>query len=217
MMDKASPLPKRLMVKYRAWRETGYLESAATFRALAEVGQDPRDMMISCCDSRVQVSSVFGATVGDIFIHRNVAALVPPYETTGGRHGTSAAIEYGVNSLKVTNLTVIGHSQCGGVEGCYRMCTGAAPELLEETSFVGRWMEVLRPGFDRLPGELSEAERLSWLEKEAVVVSLENLMTFPFVAEAVEAGRLSIHGLWMNIGEGRVEEYRPSEGGFVPL
>ena len=170
-------------------------------------------MVISCCDSRVHVTSIFGADQGEFFIHRNIANLVPPYQPDGAQHGTSAAVEYAVTALKVSHLIVMGHSSCGGVKGCYDMCSGAAPELEAEESFVGRWMDILRPGYDRLaPGD--DAARTRALEKGAVVISLENLMTFPFVASAVESGRLSLHGLWHDIGGGDLECFDPGSGGF---
>ena len=173
-------------------------------------------MVISCCDSRVHVTSIFGADEGEFFIHRNVANLVPPYNPDGEYHGTSAAVEYAVTSLGVAHIVVLGHSNCGGVKGCHDMCCGLAPELEEETSFVGRWMDILRPGYDRIT-ELPEADRLRALEKEAVLVSLENLMTFPFVRDAVDDDRLTLHGLWNNTGEGELEQYDSDRGGFAPI
>ncbi|MEM1130728.1 MAG: carbonic anhydrase, partial [Pseudomonadota bacterium] len=187
------------------------------YRRLAEEGQRPRCMVISCCDSRVQVTQVFGAGPGEFFMHRNIANLVPPYEPDGEPHGTSAAIEYAVCALKITNLVVMAHSLCGGAEGCYKMCTGDAPELEEKESFVGRWMDILRPGFERVKdlGEPDEVKRA--LEKQTVVVSLENLLGFPFVAEAVAAENLMLHGIWMDIATGEMESYDPATEAFVQL
>ena len=170
-------------------------------------------MVISCCDSRVHVTSIFGADQGEFFIHRNIANLVPPYKPDGQQHGTSAAVEYAVTALKVAHILVLGHSNCGGVQGCLDMCTGHAPELEEKTSFVGRWMDILRPGFERVKDAEPES-RARLLEKESVLVSLENLMTFPFVKDEVKTGRLSLHGLWNDIGEGTVEQFLPETGGF---
>jgi carbonic anhydrase len=164
----------------------------------------------------VHVTSIFGADEGEFFIHRNIAGLVPPYTPDGKNHGTSATVEYAVAALKVAHIVVLGHSNCGGVKGCHDMCTGHAPELEEATSFVGRWMDILRPGFDRVAA-LPPDEILEALEKEAVLISLTNLMTFPFVREAVEGDRLTVHGLWNNIGEGDLQQYDPARGGFFPV
>ncbi len=214
-MEHARPLPSYLVQRFHGWRATAYQENKAWYRRLAASGQHPRAMVISCCDSRVHVTSIFGADEGEFFIHRNVANLVPPYNPDGERHGTSAAVEYAVTSLGVAHIVVLGHSNCGGVKGCHDMCSGAAPQLEEKTSFVGRWMDILRPGYDRVAGLAAELQ-VPALEKQAVLVSLENLMTFPFVASAVADDRLTLHGLWNNTGEGALEHYDPARG-FMPV
>lgn len=216
MMDHVRPLPSYLVQRFHGWRATTYAENGAWYRRLAEDGQRPRAMVISCCDSRVHVTSIFGADQGEFFIHRNIANLVPPYAPDGDHHGTSAAVEYAVTTLKVAHLIVLGHSQCGGVLGCHAMCTGKAPELERETSFVGKWLGILRPGFERVAG-VPEAERITALERESVIISLENLMTFPFVKTALAGGQMTLHGLWTDIGEGRLLQYDAAARGFVPL
>ncbi|HVG48492.1 MAG TPA: carbonic anhydrase [Rubellimicrobium sp.] len=212
----ARPLPEYLIRRYQGWRATTYAENRSWYLHLADHGQHPRAMIISCCDSRVHVTAIFGADSGEFFIHRNIANLVPSFQPDGGVHGTSAAVEYAVKGLKVAHILVLGHSQCGGVKGCYDMCSGHAPELDESASFIGRWMDILRPGYEALPpGE--DAERLRALEKLAVTVSLENLLSFPFVRHAVEDGRLTLHGLWHDIGEGTLEAWDPERKGFLEV
>ena len=213
-MDLASPLPSYLVSRYHGWHATAYQQNKAWYRRLAEGGQHPRAMVISCCDSRVHVTSIFGADQGEFFIHRNIANLVPPYNPDGEYHGTSAAVEYAVTTLKVAHLIVLGHSNCGGVQGCYDMCSGDAPELNASTSFVGRWMEILRPGFNALAAGGKE-QRITALEKAAVVVSLQNLLTFPFIKAALDADLLTLHGLWNDIAAGGLEVY--DGDGFVAL
>lgn len=217
-MDQARPLPSYLVNRFHGWRATAYVENKAWFRRLASSGQHPRAMVISCCDSRVSVTSIFGADdgEGEFFVHRNVANLVPPYNPDGERHGTSAAVEYAVTSLGVAHIIVLGHSNCGGVKGCHDMCSGLAPALEEKTSFVGRWMDILRPGYDRV-ADLPADERIGALERQAVLVSLENLMTFPFVSEAVLDERLTLHGLWNNTGEGELEQYDAAKDQFTAV
>lgn len=206
-MHRTKPLPSYLVQRFHGWRATTYAENQAWYRRLAETGQHPRAMVISCCDSRVHVTSIFGADQGEFFLHRNIANLVPPYVNDGAQHGTSAAIEYAVTALKVAHVIVMGHSGCGGVKGCHDMCQGDAPELEDKGSFVGRWMDILRPRFDRVKDIEDLDDRITAFEKEAVLVSLENLLTFPFVKEAVASGHLSLHGLWHDIGDGGVEQY----------
>ena len=213
----ATPLPSYLVQRYRGWKATKFVENKSWLKHLAESGQHPRAMVISCCDSRVHVTAIFGSDTGEFFIHRNIAALVPPFQPDGDHHGTSAAVEYAVTTLKVAHIIVVGHSSCGGVKGCYQMCSGAAPELEKSSSFVGRWMDILRPGYDRIKDMPAQDEQLTALEREAVVVSIENLMSFPFVSAAVANDTLSIHGLWTNIGDGALLQYDAETNKFDPI
>lgn len=216
-MHRAKPLPGYLVQRYHGWKATAYADNASWYRRLASEGQRPRAMVISCCDSRVHVTSIFGADQGEFFIHRNIANLVPPYTPDGQQHGTSAAVEYAVRVLKVAHLIVLGHSSCGGVQGCLDMCQGKAPELDAKDSFVGRWMDILRPKYDEVVDIEDPAEQVNQLEKHAVMTSLENLMTFPYVAELVQSGELTMHGLWTDIGAGGLECYNAETGRFQPV
>ena len=216
-MQRIRPLPSYMVQRYHGWKATSYSENQAWFRRLADEGQRPRGMVISCCDSRVHVSSLFGAEAGEFFIHRNIANLVPPYEPDGNRHGTSAAIEYAVTVLKVPHLIVVGHSKCGGVAGCHAMCAGKAPELEDKTSFVGRWIDTLRPAYERIDTKAPEDEQLRAMEQQGVVTSLENLLTFPFVTDALKDETLTLHGLWTDIGEGDLHQYHSDSGTFKPV
>ncbi|MEM1430060.1 MAG: carbonic anhydrase [Pseudomonadota bacterium] len=209
---RTRPLPAFLTTRYRGWRATSHAENHGWYRRLAEDGQRPRLMAIACCDSRVNVNEVFAAQAGEIFLHRNIASLVPPYAPDGDPHGTSAAVEYAVRMLQVAHILVMGHSDCGGVRGCHQMCCGQDTELSEQTSFVGRWLEILRPGYERVSQINEEPERLRALEKEAVVTSLANLWSFPFVRRAVQEERLTLHGAWLDIGDGILESYSPETG-----
>jgi carbonic anhydrase len=213
-MSFARKLPAYLVNRFRGWRATAYSDNISWFRHLAQEGQHPRSMLIACCDSRVHVTAMFGADQGEFFIHRNIANLVPPFTPDGDHHGTSAAVEYAVSALKVAHLIVVGHSNCGGVKGCHDMCAGQAPELASGSSFVGNWLEILRPGYERT-AEFDDAEsRVKAMELEAVRISLQNLMTFPFVRAAVEDERLTLHGLWHDIGAGTLDWYDPEQDRF---
>lgn len=211
------PLPTYLAYRYKGWHATYYAENKAWFARLAADGQHPRAMVIQCCDSRVNAVQMFGAEPGDLFVVRNVANLVPPYSPDHQHHGTSAAVEYAVNALKVAHIVVVGHSNCGGVHACHDMCAGKAPELEETTSFIGRWMDILRPGYlkvvDRVEGE---AAQKTALEHEAVLTSVNNLMTFPFVSKAVDEGMLTLHGTWLDIASGDLHVYDGEAFGPVP-
>ena len=216
-MVYVKPLPNYLIQRYHGWKATTFEDNHAWYRRLASEGQRPRAMVISCCDSRVHVTAIFGAEQGEFFIHRNIANLVPAYLPDGEPHGTSAAVEYAVTALKVSHIIVLGHSSCGGGRGCHDMCTGHAPDLEKSSSFVGRWMDILRPGYERVKDIKDEAERVARLEREAVLVSVENLMSFPFVKTAVENNELTLHGLWTDIAEGSLEQFDSNLKDFVRI
>ena len=204
-MSHASPIPSYLTDRFKTWKRVKFEDSKAWYARLMEDGQRPRTMLISCCDSRLDTVAMFGAEPGDLFVVRNVANLVPPYAPDQDHHGTSAAVEYAVTALHVAHILIVGHSKCGGVQACHDMCSGAAPELEESTSFIGRWMDILRPGFDRVKDRHSDRESaLRELEHEAVRTSIMNLASFPFVKDALDAGQLTLHGAWMDIGNGQM-------------
>jgi carbonic anhydrase len=212
-IPQTSPLPNYLIDRYRAWYTNDFTESRTWYARLAQDGQRPRTMIVSCCDSRVNIVEMFGAEPGDLFVVRNVAGLVPPWNPDHQHHGTSAAVEYAVNVLKVAHIVVVGHSNCGGVHACHDMCAGLAPELEEATSFVGRWMDILRPGYERVAAKVAEPEaRKAALEEEAVLTSLRNLGSFPFVTDAVSGGLLTLHGAFVEIGTGTLLFHRHGKG-----
>lgn len=215
-MQAATPLPDYLVERYRRWHATEFERNRTRFAELAVKGQTPSAMIITCCDSRVLASECFGAEAGDFFIHQNIANLVPPFQPDAAYHGTSATIEFAVKALAVRHLIVMGHWGCGGVKGCHDLLTGDAPELAAPDSFIGNWVRILEPGY-RAVADLPAKERIAALEKQAVLVSLQNLMTFPFVRDAVEAGKLTLHGVWKDIRDGGLHVYDPSAGAFERL
>ena len=214
-MHNVTPLPDYLVTRYRDWKTGLFLEKQEKHARLAAEGQNPKVMVISCCDSRVHVTSIFGAETGEFFIHRNVANLVPPFADDNAHHGTSAAIEFAVTALKVEHLIVLGHSQCGGVRHCHDSCHGDLPP--HKRNFVDRWMDILRPGYERVKHIEDDAERITALELTSVVVAIENLLEFPFVQEAIASGQLSLHGLWHSIGDGALMAFNSTNGKFEPV
>jgi carbonic anhydrase len=183
-----------LIEGYRRFRAEIWPAERARYEALAHWGQSPETMVIACSDSRVDPQTVFAAVPGELFVVRNVAALVPPYEPDPGLHGTSAALEFGVKVLKVVRLVVLGHGQCGGVKA---MAFGAPPQARD---FVASWVEIGRPAV-KAAGEEQEG-RLGRIEAEVVRLSLVNLMTFPWIADAVLAGRLTLQGYLFDVHTG---------------
>lgn len=218
MPRTASPFPAYLAERYRAWRALRFAPDRAWYARLAEDGQHPRAMVISCCDSRVDAATLFSAEPGDLFAVRDVAALVPPCSEDGALHGVSAAIEYAVTALHVAHIVVLGHSGCGGVAACRDMCAGRAEHLKAPDSFVGRWISILADSYPAVAARTDcAAEQQRLLEQEAVLVSLRNLETFEFVREAVQRNVLTLHGAWVDIGDGRLHLFNPETRSFAPI
>lgn len=215
-MEYAKPLPADLAANYHNWHKGDYENAKARFFDLVDNGQHPRAMVISCCDSRVNVTALLDGHEGDFFIHRNIANFVPAYQPEGDHHGTSAALEYGVTALGVGHLIIVGHSHCGGIKGCHDMCSGKNEALRAKTSFVGRWVDGLRPAYERL-ATTDLADDLHAHEREGVLLSLEHAMTFPFIKQAVDKGELSLHGLWHDIRAGELHCYDAKSNRFEPV
>lgn len=195
-------IPSDLLDGYHRFRDERYAREERHYRQVAEA-QKPHTMIIGCADSRVDPATIFDAMPGELFVVRNIAALVPPCEETGTYHGTSAAIEFAVTSLAVKRIVVLGHGLCGGVAASL-----AAADRRPVGRFIGPWVEMLTPIRDELlertPSSHNETRQKS-LERMAIQQSLENLLTFPFVSDAVEAGRLQLEGAWFSIAEGRLQ------------
>ncbi len=183
-----------LLEGYRRFRSEIWPGERARYEALAHWGQSPETMVVACSDSRVDPQVIFGAVPGEMFVLRNIAGIVPPYQPDARYHGTSAAIEFGVRVLKVSRLVVLGHAQCGGVRA---MALGAPAQARD---FVASWVEIARPALNAEEGGM--AERLEEIEAAVVRLSLANLMTFPWVAEAAKEGRLALHGFRFDIHTG---------------
>lgn len=183
-----------LLDGYRRFRYEIWPDERARYEKLAKYGQSPETLVVSCCDSRVDPQTVFGAVPGELFVVRNIAGVVPPYQPDGHYHGTSAALEFGVRVLKVKRVVVLGHAQCGGVAAV----VDGVPDTAQD--FVGPWMGLLEPVRARIPPE--DGHDHSEFEKEVVKLSLENLRTFPWIEERVRAGELELAGFRFDIHTG---------------
>jgi len=191
--------PKQLLDGYRTFTTQRLPTEQSRYRELSERGQSPETMLIGCSDSRVSPEVIFDAGPGELFVVRNVANLVPVYQPDTGTHGVSAALEYAVNVLKVKHIVVLGHAQCGGIRAFIDKIQPLSPG-----DFIGKWMQMFIK-----PGEVVEqrdhesmAQFVERIEKAAVFRSLENLMTFPFVQKAVDAGQMQTHGAYFGVAEG---------------
>jgi carbonic anhydrase len=204
--------PDRLLAGYRSFREERLPNERARYETLAERGQSPEIMIIGCCDSRVSPEVIFDASPGEMFVARNVANLVPPFETGGEYHGTSAALEFAVQALKVKHIVILGHARCGGVAA---FAGEGAP--LSPGDFIGRWVSLIAPAAERLgKADAASEDYITRLELATIELSLANLMTFPCVKILVEKGRLQLHGAYFGVATGTLLIRDPDTGAFRP-
>jgi len=203
-----------LISGYHRFRETGWQQQRERWAELKE-GQQPKVMVIACSDSRVDPSIIFDTSPGEVFVVRNVAALVPPFELGGLRHGVSSALEFAVTQLEVEEVVVMAHGACGGVNAALTRRFRDAPP--GEGGFIARWMSMLDEARDRIVAEMGEGpEAIRALELESVRVSLANLRTFPCIPVRESAGKLRLHGAYFAISDGILHLLDESTGRFSP-
>lgn len=204
-----------LVAGYRQFLRTEYPKEAARYQALADLGQAPRSMVIACCDSRVDPSRIFSARPGELFVVRNVANLVPPFETAGSYHGTSAALEFAVEGLHVENIIVLGHARCGGV----RSFVDSTFAGRKQTGFVGNWVSLLEPAWSTLGAVsgMGYAALCRQVELAGIIQSLKNLRSFPFIDRATANGQLRLHGAYFDISTGELLVLDRTTRMFTPL
>ena len=206
---------QQLIEGYRRFRENDWARERERWAELAE-GQSPKVMILACADSRSDPAQIFDARPGEMFVARNIAALAPPYETSSGFHGVSAALEFAVTQLNVGEILVMGHGMCGG---CAAALTGQFDDTTPgEGHFIADWVGMLASARDKVRSAHQQLDRPAFLEMEheAVKVSLANLRTFPWIAEREKDGRLKLHGAHFSISEGLLYLLDEAEGSFRP-
>jgi carbonic anhydrase len=208
--------PERLTNGYRDFLDRRFAGERSRYEMLAQQGQRPEILVFGCVDSRVSPEVIFDAAPGELLVVRNVANIVPPYEPDSQtQHGTSAALEFGVQALRVKHIVVLGHALCGGIRAF-----ADEQEPLSPGDFIGRWMSQIAPAAESLgppPQGEARAEYLTRLEFASVELSLKNLMTFPCVRILVERGKLQLHGAYFGVATGRLLVRDPETGGFEPV
>lgn len=211
-----SLLPEHLADRYRRFRFRHFGPHLQEYADLAEHGQSPDVMIVSCCDSRVDPETIFSAMPGELFVVRNVANLVPPYETTGRFHGVSAALEFAALNLRVKHIVVMGHSGCGGIRASLEH--NAARQT--EAQFISNWMSIIDEGRDRVLRDWAGrplAEVRADLEREAIRISIDNLRTFPCVQQLEARGRIVLHGAHFDIAGGTLSVLNQATSQFVAV
>ena len=203
--------PEHLLAGYRAFMDGRYTKERDRYRELATSGQSPTTMVIACCDSRAAPETIFDAGPGELFVLRNVANLVPPFQPDGGQHGTSAAIEFAVNAVAIKNLVVLGHGRCGGIRAALNP---GAP--LAQGDFIGKWMNLLAPVTAQVSSysAMTATERETALERLSVRNSIKNLRTFPYIKALEAEGKLAVHGAWFDISSGELWVMDTETGDF---
>jgi carbonic anhydrase len=202
---------ERLIKGYREFRRKRWPQEKANYDLLSRNGQKPEYLIIACSDSRSDPATIFDAHPGEFFVVRNVAAVVPPYQTDEGYYGTRAAIAYAVLGLNVRNIVVMGHAQCGGVAAALDEKAAA------RVPFLAQWVELLKPAIARsLPCEPG-LDGCASVERSAVMLSVERLMEYPFIAERVHAGKLAVDGARFAIASGKLEVLDKKSGRFQPI
>ncbi len=198
MMD----FPQHLIDGYKGFMSGRYAAERERYHQLATEGQNPSTMVVACCDSRAAPETIFGAGPGELFVLRNIANLVPPFEPDGGRHGTSSSIEYAVEVLKVRHIVVMGHASCGGI------ATALNPDFkpVAEGDFIGKWLHLLDPVATRFDddGLMTPGERARAFEWISIRNSISNLRSFPYVKTREDDGKLTVHGAWFEIKTGEL-------------
>lgn len=194
--------PKPLLDGYKKFMAGRYVEERDRYHQLAEEGQKPETLIIACCDSRAGPELVFNARPGELFVVRNVANLVPPYEPDGQYHGTSAAVEFAIEGLKVKNVVVLGHGRCGGINAAL----SSHSEPLSPGDFIGKWTSLLKPAAEQINTNenMTSAERQTALERISIRNSINNLRKFPNIAAAEKQGKLRVYGAWFDISSGEL-------------
>lgn len=206
----------KLTSGFRSFRDGRFQELRPTYETLVDEGQRPKVALVACSDSRVDPAIVMQADPGDLFVIRNVANLVPPYEESGEYHGTSAALSFAVEQLDVDHVIVLGHAHCGGIRSMF----DSRPRKSEGKDFVVPWMSLVKSAYLRVEGTMPDApvaQKAHVCERAAVLVSLENLMTFPAIRERVAGGRLRLHGWYVDIRSCALSVYNPAKQNFEPV
>jgi carbonic anhydrase len=208
--------PESLSDRYKRFKFRHFAQNQEHYESLATYGQNPEVMVVSCCDSRVEPEVIFAAMPGELFVVRNVANLVPPYETSGKYHGVSAALEFAVLNLRVKHIVVMGHSGCGGVRASLEH--DAARQT--DAAFISNWMSMLDDARDEVIKTHSgrpAAELRAALERSGVKTSLANLRTFPCIQILEGRGKVQLHGVYFDIASGVLHVLHPGTGEYVAL
>ena len=207
-------LPEFLINGYKDWKENIYPKKKELLDILFKEGQKPKAMIITCCDSRVNITKIFNGEIGDFFVYRNIANLIPSFNLKDLNDGVHPAIEYGIENLKIKDLIILGHSNCGGIKHAYQLLSG---QIKNNNKKIDRWVENIKPSFIKLEKNQNNEKNIKSLEKLSIINSISNLLTSVEINKLVTDRKLKIHGIWFDLKTGNLEYYDQSQNKFKNL
>lgn len=207
-------IPDFLIDRYKDWKDNIFSNKNKFYQKLQKNGQSPKAMIITCCDSRINLEALFKIKEGECFIHRNIANLIPAKEDDKLNYETSAAIEYACSVLKIKNLIIIGHSDCGGIKHAHEIFSG---KISNKKTFVDKWIKIIKPAYLKLKKNKKTISATKDLEKLSIQNSIKNLLSYPKIKKLVSNKELSIFGLWFEIKSGKIMYYNSKKDKFEKL
>ena len=196
-------IPKFLIERYQFWKNNTFEDYKEIYDQASKNQQKPIAMIITCCDSRILENTIFGGSIGDYFIHRNIANIVPSKKDKEQNIQTLSAIEYGLKVLNIPNLIILGHSKCGGIEYSYK--TLKNKQNVNYFEFIDKWISCLHNSYKNIPKDLSEKEKITFFEQENIRQSIRNLKEYDFINNLINENKLSVIGLWYQINSGLIK------------
>ncbi|MDC2975970.1 hypothetical protein OA003_00465 [bacterium] len=207
-------IPKFLIERYQFWKKNTFEDYKDIYVQASKTAQKPIAMIITCCDSRILENTMFGGNVGDYFIHRNIANIVPSKNHKDQNIQTLSAIEYAIKVLKIPNLIILGHSNCGGVEYSYK--TLKDKKNINDFEYINKWTGCLQNSYNNIPNDLSETEKIIFFEQENIKQSIKNLREYDFIDKSINENKLNVVGLWFQINSGLIK-FLDNNNSFIDL
>ncbi len=207
-------IPKFLIERYQFWKKNTFEDYKNIYEQASKIAQKPIAMIITCCDSRILENTMFGGNVGDYFIHRNIANIVPSKNDKDQNIQTISAIEYALKVLKIPNLIILGHSNCGGVEYSYK--TLLDKKNINDFEYINKWTSCLQNSYNNIPQDIPETEKITFFEQENVKQSIKNLREYDFIDKSITENKLNVVGLWYQINSGLIK-FLDNNNSFIDL
>ena len=209
------PLPNSLTNGYINWKKNLYPNKKNLHEKLYKEGQKPKFMVISCCDSRINPNSIFNTDIGELFIYRNIANIVPDFQSTSSQDGIFSALEYGTVCLNIKNIIVLGHSNCGGVK--HLLNKSIKTNQTSDLVYINKWTNLIKDIYKNIPDNIDINEQQRCLEKENIKTSIKNVISFLSLRKEIKIDELSIHGLWFDIENGNLLQLDKINGDFINI